>query len=89
MNPEELKKAPKLLCENIQTGYSGEYFIVGMLSGAQAQVYALTPAHAKRLVQKLQYDLKEFEAKFGDIKADWNPNVVSPVQRANPPTPLS
>ena len=85
MKPEDLKKAPKLFCENIQTGYSNEYFVLGLQSGHQAQAYALTPAHAKRLVQKLAYEISEFEKRHGEITAEWNPNVVSPVQKANPP----
>ncbi len=89
MNPEELKKAPKLFCENIRIGYTAEYFVVGMSSGTQAQIYSLSPAHAKRLLQYLTHELKDFEEKHGEITASWNPNVVSPVQRANPPSELS
>ncbi|MEX0918194.1 MAG: hypothetical protein WDZ93_03485 [Candidatus Paceibacterota bacterium] len=85
MKPEDLKKAPKLFCENIQTGYSNEYFVIGLQSGHQAQAYALSPAHTKRLMQKLAYELEEFEKKHGKITAQWDPNVVSPVQKANPP----
>jgi DNA replication protein DnaD len=89
MTPEELKKAPKLFCENIRIGFTPEYFVMGMSSGTQAQIYSLSPAHAKRLVQYLTHELKEFEDKHGEINATWNPNVVSPVQRANPPSELS
>jgi hypothetical protein len=85
MKPHDLQTAPKLFCENIQTGYSNEYFVIGLQSGQQAQAYALTPAHAKRLVQKLTYEISEFEKQHGEITTEWNPNVVSPVQRANPP----
>jgi hypothetical protein len=85
MKPTDLKSAPKLFCENIQTGYSNEYFVIGLQSGQQAQAYALTPAHAKRLQQKLTYEIAEFEKQHGEITAVWDPNVVSPVQRADPP----
>ena len=30
-----------------------------------------------------------FEKKNGEITAEWSPNVVSPVQRSNPPTEQS
>lgn len=86
MNPEDLKKAPKLFAENIKIGFTPEYFIMGVSSGAQAQIYSLTPGHAKRLQQYLEHNIKEFEEKHGEITAEWNPNVVSPVQRSNPPT---
>jgi len=58
---------------------------MGISSGAQAQIYSLTPGHAKRLQQYLEHNIKEFEAKHGEITAEWDPNVVSPVQRAKPP----
>ena len=89
MKPDDLQKAPKLLAENIKIGFTPEYFVMGISSGSQAQVYSLTPGHAKRLFQYLEHELKEFEEKHGKISAEWNPNVVSPVQRANPPTELS
>ena len=86
MNGEDLKKAPKLFAENIKIGNTPEYFVLGISSGNQAQIYSLTPAHAKRLQQYLAHQLKEFEDKYGEITAEWNPNVVSPVQRHNPPS---
>ncbi|MDA8597048.1 DUF3467 domain-containing protein [Candidatus Pacebacteria bacterium] len=86
MKPEDLKKAPKLFAENIKVGFTPEYFIMGMSSGAQAQIYSLTPGHAKRLLQYLEHNVKEYEEKHGEITAEWNPNVVSPVQKANPPS---
>ena len=86
MKPDDLKKAPKLFAENIKVGYTPEYFVIGISSGSQAQIYSLTPAHVKRLQQYLAHELKEFEAKHGEITAEWNPNVVSPVQRMNPPS---
>jgi len=85
MKPDDIKKAPKVFAENIKIGYTPEYFIMGISSGAQAQIYSLTPGHAKRLQQYLEHNIKEFEAKHGEITAEWDPNVVSPVQRANPP----
>lgn len=86
MNKEYMTKAPKLFAENMKLGFSSEYFVLGISSGAQAQVYSLSPAHAKRLKQYLEHELKEYEDKYGEITAEWSPNVVSPVQRANPPT---
>lgn len=85
MKPQDLKRAPKLLVENIKIGFSPEYFVMGISSGAQAQVYSLTPGHAKRLQQYLEHELHNYENQHGTITAEWNPNVVSPVQRANPP----
>lgn len=89
MKKEDLQKASKLFCENVVTGYSPEYFVVGMQSGQNVQMYSLTPAHTKRLMQKLQSDLAAYEEKHGAINTKWNPNVVSPIQRANPPSDIS
>jgi hypothetical protein len=86
MKPDDLKNAPKLFAENIKVGFTPEYFVLGLSSGAQAQIYALSPAHAKRLQQYLEHEIANFEKKHGEITAEWNPNVVSPVQKANPPT---
>lgn len=86
MKPEDLQKAPKLLAENIKIGFSPEFFVMGISSGAQAQVFSLTPGHAKRLHQYLEHEIENFEKQYGEITAEWNPNVVSPVQRSNPPT---
>jgi hypothetical protein len=86
MNQDDLKKAPKLFAENIKIGFTSEYFVIGLSSGAQAQIYSLTPGHAKRLQQYLEHEILDFEKEHGKITAEWNPNVVSPVQKANPPT---
>lgn len=89
MKQEDLKKAPKLFCESVSVAYTPEYFVVGLTSGSQGTIYTLTPQHAKRLQQYLEHQVKEFEDKNGEIDAKWDPNIVSPVQRANPPTELS
>lgn len=80
MKPEDLQKAPKLFCENIKIGYTPEYFVIGLSSGTQSGIYSLTPQHAKRLQQYLNHEITKFEQEHGSIKAEWNPNVVSPVQ---------
>jgi hypothetical protein len=89
MKPEDLKKAPKLFCENIKIGHSPEYFVLGMSSGTQAHIFSLTPAHTKRFLQYLSYEVAEYEKEHGTIDSTWVPHVVSPVQRANPPTDAS
>ncbi len=86
MNGDDIKKAPKLFCENVKIGFTPEYLVVGLSTGSQAQIYAFTPGHAKRLQQYLAHQIEEYEKEHGEITAEWNPNVVSPVQRANPPT---
>lgn len=85
MKSEDLKRAPKLFIENIKLGFTPEYFVLGVSSGEKANIFSLTPAHAKRLRQYLEHELTEYESKHGPITAEWSPNVVSPVQRHNPP----
>ena len=89
MKSEDLKKAPKLFCESINVAFTPEYFVMGLSSGTQGTIYTLTPQHLKRLQQYLSHQVSEYEKEHGEIKANWNPNIVSPVQRANPPTDLS
>jgi hypothetical protein len=89
MKGEDLKKAPKLFCESINIGFTPEYFVMGLSSGNQGTIYSLTPQHAKRLQQYLTHQISEYEKEHGPVNAKWNPNIVSPVQRANPPSELS
>jgi len=85
MKKEDLKNAPKMFCESVNIGFTPEYFAAGFTSGNQGTIYSFTPQHAKRLKQYLEHQLKEFEEKHGEIEAKWDPSIVSPVQRANPP----
>lgn len=89
MSTEDFKNAPKMFCETVQLGYTPEYFVMALASGKQGTIYSVTPQHAKRLAQYLAHQVAEYEREHGAIVADWNPNVVSPVQRANPPTDKS
>lgn len=89
MKKDEIKDAPKVFCERAQVAYTNEFFILGLQSGNQGTIYSLTPQHAKRLQQYFAHQIGEYEAKNGEIDAKWDPNIVSPVQRANPPTELS
>lgn len=89
MKPEDLQKAPKMFCENIKLGFSPEAFIIGLSSGSQVSIFSLTPQHAKRLQQYLTHEIAQFEKAHGEIKAEWNPNIVSPVQKLNPPDEMS
>lgn len=89
MKPDDLKKAPKLFAENIKLGYTPEHFVVGISSGEQAQIFSLTPGHAKRLKLYLEHELSEFEKQHGEIVTEWTPNVASPIQPGKPPSSLS
>jgi hypothetical protein len=85
MKKEDIKNSPKLFCESVSVAYTPEYFVMGVTSGNQGTLYTLTPQHTKRLQQYLEHQVKEFEAKHGEINAKWDSKIVSPVQRANPP----
>ena len=88
MKKEDFQKAPKVFCESPSVAFTPEYFIIGLTSGAQGTLYTFTPQHAKRLAQYLTHQVKEFEGKHGKIDAEWNPNIVSPMQ-PNPPEETS
>jgi hypothetical protein len=85
MKKNALKNAPKVFCESINVAFTPEYFVMGLTSGDQGSIYTLTPQHAKRLQQYLTHQISEFETKHGVIDAKWDPKIISPVQRANPP----
>ncbi len=89
MKPEDLQNAPKLFCEDVTIASTKEFFVLAVRSGNQAQIYSLTPELTKRLSEHLAYRVGEYEKQFGKIDASWSPNVVSPVQKLNPPTELS
>lgn len=76
----DLNKVPKQFCENITVAFSEETFVMGMLNGEQGNFYVLTPQHMKRLTKYLVHQVGEYEKQFGEIKADWQPLVQSPVQ---------
>lgn len=89
MKPEDLQKAPKMFCEDVTIASTKEFFVFGLRSGNQATIYSLTPELTKRLLQHLEYRVTSYEKEHGIIDASWSPNVVSPVQKMNPPTELS
>ena len=83
----DLKNAPKQFCDNIQIGYSDDFFIMATLSGNTATVFALTPQHAKKLAQYLEHNIADYEKKFGKIDAEWVNGVRSPLQISEPKKP--
>lgn len=76
----DLLKAPKQFIDSVMGGFTDEHFILAMLSGENAQIYAVTPQHAKRIAQWMQYQVTEFEKKHGAINAEWTPGMKSPIQ---------
>lgn len=75
-----MHNAPKLFCDNMRTSFNDEFFLLEAMSGEVRHVFAITPAHAKRLVQMMQFNVAEFEKEYGEIKAEWPPKVPSPIQ---------
>lgn len=76
----DINKIPKQFCENITVGFSGEFFVLLLHTGQNVASFALTPQHMKRLAQYVAHQLKEYEQKFGEIKAEWKPGIQSPIQ---------
>lgn len=76
----DLNKAPKQFCENVNIGFTNEYFVLGVSSGEMGVVYSLTPGHAKRLAQALTHNVANYEKQFGELKTQWSENVPSPIQ---------
>jgi hypothetical protein len=80
MKSEDLKKAPKIFCESINIAFTTEFFVMSLSSGEESSIYTLTPQHAKRLQQYLTHQVAEYEKSHTEIKAQWSPNIVSPLQ---------
>lgn len=80
MKSEDLKKASKVFCESINVAFTPEFFVMSLSSGDQSSIYSLTPQHMKRLQQYLTHQVSEYEKAHGEVKTQWNPNIVSPLQ---------
>ncbi len=76
----DITKAPKQFLDNVTGGFSEEFFVLAMLSGETAAVYALTPEHAKRFSQWLAYQITDYEKKHRAIVTEWIPGTKSPIQ---------
>lgn len=76
----DLLKAPKQFIDSIMGGFTDEHFIMAMLSGENAHIYAVTPKHAKRIAQWMTYQVAEYEKKHGVIDTEWTPGMKSPIQ---------
>ena len=74
------QKLPKLLLEASKVGYTDKHFFIALKNGLNVSVQAVDPAHMKQIVQSFQYQLKEYEKKYGEVKAEWTPNMKSPIQ---------
>ena len=76
----DLLKAPKQFIDSVMGGFTDEHFILAMLSGENAHIYAVTPQHAKRIAQWLAYQIAEYEKKHGHINSEWTLGMKSPIQ---------
>jgi len=85
MNEEFWKNVPKAFCEDtsiaVWSGGAGSMILLGLRSGSNAQAFALTPEHAKRLMQYLTHEVAEFEKKIQKIEGeDWTPSMKTPYE---------
>lgn len=76
----DIIKAPKQFLDTVTGGFSEEFFVLAMVTGENAAVYALTPQHAKRLSQWLTYQVEQYEKKHHTVDATWIPGTKSPIQ---------
>jgi hypothetical protein len=80
---DELRLASKLFCDNVSGGFTNESFLLAMYSGKTPTVFVLTPSHMKRLFQWMKHQIDDYEKQNGEIKAEWNPNIPSPLQASD------
>ncbi len=79
------REAPKTYCDDanlaIVGGLIGDMFLLALRSGANTQVFAFTPAHAKRFSQLVNHNIKTYEDRQGKIKVeDWTSEMKAPFQ---------
>jgi len=84
MDEQFWRNIPKTFCDNANIaiiGGMGDTFVLALLSGGNVHAFALTPEHIKRLSQLVNYNIKGYEKKHGEIKVEaWTPNTKSPFQ---------
>ena len=82
MDEEFWKNAPKIYCDNTNMAIAsgtGNTFLMALLSGGNAQVFAFTPEHMKRFQQLVSHHVRTYEETNGPIKTDdWTPEMKSP-----------
>src|SRR5690606_3568371 len=78
-----MQNAPKKFLESIYTGMSEEVIVIGLKSGQELSVYALTPEHLKRASQHFALKLAEYEKLFGVVDADLNRGMRSPFDMSS------
>jgi hypothetical protein len=74
------EEKPQFIHEQIILGLTGANVLFGegdflfvCVSGQQVRQYLVTPNHAKQIHLLLQKQIAEYEAKFGEIKAQLPP----------------
>ncbi len=77
----DINKFDKRFCNNITGGFNKEIFLFALFSDSEnPDVYALTPAHSKRLLMWLSTQIATYEQKFGEIDTNIPSPIVSPIQ---------
>lgn len=67
--PVQFQASPNLnYASNANLLFSEEEFVILITSGNQISRYAFTPKHMKRMSLLLERQIKEYEAKFGELK---------------------
>lgn len=84
MDEKFWRNTPKIFCDNANMAVlkgSGNTFLLALLSGGNAHIFAFTPEHIKRLSQMVAYRVKEYEDDNGEIKVEsWTKDIKSPFQ---------
>lgn len=83
--PEDIfQKLPKLILEATRVAFTEKHFFVAIKNGLNITVQAVDPAHMKQIVQSFNHQLEAYEKKYGEVKAEWSPNMLSPIQLKKP-----
>lgn len=80
LNDEFFNNTEKIFPDSFKVVGNEEIFLMGVQTGEEGAIFALTPAHAKRLAQHIAHAITLYEKQYGEIKAQWSPMVKSPIQ---------
>ena len=81
-NAEQLKKLNEVgrkFSDNMFINHNREVFLLGIISGNEAENYVVSPSHAKGILTALAKHIDMYEKQFGTIDTSPAP-LLSPIQ---------
>lgn len=81
----DFNKIPKIFADSLHSSYGKEHFVIGIRSGENISIFALTRSQMKIFYKELGMTLDKSEHMFGLIDEGSASGVMSPLDLSNPP----